>query len=238
MKISKQNWVNQEPIQTSIEEPKVYTGLILPCPGGIVTRHTDNIRQENLHKHYYGCAASPLMSEEHYCKYARLVGIKLYQYKNNNQTKHFNNLGKSILEAYRSYVEKTNELLNNNPGHMYNSHELYTISPEYTAVRYGLCSWCTDVLLPNPTTAAVRMQKILKINNLVLSDVNKFLGSHPRMDRYVVKWRFQPGNLFKVKAPTLERLFAFLEKKGATVATYQDEQSTEEFKIWQKSPIK
>lgn len=233
MKISKQNWVSPEPIQTSIEESKIYTGLILPCPGGIVTRHTDNRRQEALLKHYYGCAASPLMSEEHYCKYARLVGIKLYQYRNNNQTKHFNNLGKTTLEAYRSYVEKTNELLSNNPGHMFNSHELYTMSAEYVAIRYGLCSWCTDVLLPD-TKASDRMVKILKINNLVLSDVDRWLGKYPRMDRYILKGRFQPTAFYKVKAPTLERLFAFLEKKGATVATYQDEQSTEEFKIWQK----
>jgi hypothetical protein len=224
-----------EVAQTSIEEPKIYTGLILPCPGGIITRHTDNIRKAALIKNYYGCPASPLMSEEHYCKYARLIGIKLYQYKNHNQTKHFDNLGKPILEAYRSYVKETNELLEKNPGHEYNSRTLYTLTPEYVAIRYGLSSWCIDVLLPNPTKAVDRMVKILKINTLVLNDVHKYIGKDCRLDRYVLKSRFQQDQFFKVKAPTLDRLFAFLEKKGAKVATYQDEQSTEEFKIWQKT---
>jgi len=234
LKISKQNWVNPAPvvIQSLTEEPKIYTGLILPCPGGIVTRHLDVMNQKKKLRVFNGCAAFPLMSEEHYYKFSGNIGLKLYQYKSGNQTKHFNESRKSLIEMYRSFVEETARLFDTGRYPVASGFPLYMTQAEYVAVRYGLCSWCTDVLLPEPTTALVRMQKILKINNLVLSDVAKFLGKFPKSDRYVIKSRFDPTAFYKVKAPTLDRLFAFLEKKGARVATYQDEQSTEEFKIW------
>jgi len=233
MLLSQKSWAipapNPTPERAGIEEEKkTYIGLILPRLGGIVTRITDAVHQRRARNVYHGCAAFPLLSEEHFYKYAGKNSIKLYQFKNDAQNHRFI---KTVVESYKSFRAETDKIFGLGLYPMKGAYNIYMTQEEYVAVRYGLAAWCFDVIPTEPMPAASRLQTAIKLNNMVARDAMGFISKH-QSDKYIKPWIFDNKSVFKVNAPSLDRLFAFLEKKGVKVATYQEENSTEDFKLW------
>lgn len=246
MLIQKKKWtVEPEP-----EVSKTYIGLFLPQPGGFFSRHTvAEIKElQTLELALHGTRTKGNLNRDSYFYYTK-NDCKLYEFPSNalnpvygtfcKRLKNVTKLG--LVNVYRSFKAKYLEILRTKKKDWG-----WYDSDEFVVMQHCLGCWATDILLPGKE-AAERLQLVIKLNMDVKKDAIWWYNELIKLrkgpnsittletERKRLSLSFDQKAVFKVNAPSLERLYAWFEKKGARLATYQEEKSTEEFKLWQKS---